>query len=343
MRGEEHYRKGEVAKANACFDRVLVHQPSYFWSQFFHAVCQLKSEKWETAKAGLNACLSQQPDFVWGYLFRSFAHEKLQEWSNAEADFAKAQELNPNKHARYVLFLTRGIFYFNQRDFDRAGADFRSAIALKPDQYNGYLNLAHVYVAQQEFHEAEAQLKTAMRLHPPAQAVFGYHLERARNLIHDKRPEDAIDACRSARELCEKQPQPFEIAGRAMLGLGRFADAERSFDHYLAKGGEPSPDVYRGRGQARMKLGKYLEAAEDYARAAEKSPDADIYQHLGWAHFFADAWRLAIRDFTKAVGRDPERGDAYTGRGLAYAMLGQYAEAAQDAEAALARKPRMRR
>jgi tetratricopeptide (TPR) repeat protein len=318
---------------------VLVQQPGHFWAQFFQAVCQLKSQNWATAKTGLNACLAQQPDFVWGYLFRSFAHEKLQEWSSAEADFAKAQELNPNEHARYVLFLTRGIFYFNQHDLDRAGADFRSAIALKPDQYNGYLNLAQVYVAQQKFDDAEAQVNTAIGLNPPKQAVFGYHLERGRNLLQDGRFDEAIKACRSARELCSNQAQSFEIEGQALLGQGRFADAERSFDQYLAKGGEPVPNVYRGRGQARMNLGKFAEAAEDYTRVVEKEPDADIYQHLGWAHFFADAWKLALRDFTKAIGRNPELGDAYTGRGLAHVMLGLHAKAVADAEEALARKP----
>ena len=51
------------------------------------------------------------------------------------------------------------------------------------------------------------------------------------------------------------------------------------------------PDVFRGRGLARMKRGKYPEAAEDYSRALEHAPTADLYQHRGWAHFFADAWK----------------------------------------------------
>ena len=337
--GEEQYRRGKFAEASVSFDRILVQQPGHFWAQFFHAVCQLKAHHWATAKTGLNACLSQQPDFVWGYLFRSFAHEKLQEWANAEADFTKAQQLNPNEDARYVLFLTRGIFYFNQRELDRAAADFRAAIALKPDQYNGYLNLAHVYLAQQQFEQAAAQVNAAMLLRPPVQVVFGYHLERGRNLLHDKRYEDAIEACQAARELCGDQPQPFDVAGRAFLQLGRFEEAERSFDQYLQKGGEALSDVFRGRGRARMKLGKYPEAAEDYTRVLERAPDADIYQHRGWAHFFADAWKLALRDFARAVELNPNLDDAYTGRGLAHVMLGQYRDAAADAAEALRRKP----
>jgi tetratricopeptide (TPR) repeat protein len=339
LTGEEYYRRGQFAEASAAFDQVLVQRPGHFWAQFFHSVCALKSQQWATAKTGLNACLSQQPDFVWGYLFRSFAYEKLQEWGNAEADFTKAQELNPKEDARYVLFLTRGIFYFNQHELDLAAADFRAAIALKPDQYNGYLNLAHVHLAQQQFEQAAAQVAKAMQLRPPVQVVFGYHLERGRNLLHDKRYEDALAASQAAREIRGDQPQSFEVAGRALLHLGRFAEAERSFDQYLAKGGEPLPDVFRGRGQARMKLSKYPEAAEDYSRVVEKAPDADIYHHRGWAHFFADAWKLALRDFARAVELNPDLDDVYAGRGLARVMLGQYRDAVADAEEALRRKP----
>ena len=88
-----------------------------------------------------------------------------------------------------------------------------------------------------------------------------------------------------------------------------------------------------------MKLGKYPDAVEDYTRALELQPDADIYQHRGWAHFFSDAWKLALRDFSKAIELDPQAGDAYTGRGLAYVMLGDYRKASADGEAALRRGP----
>ena len=339
LTGEEQYRRGKFAAASASFDRVLVQQPGHFWAQFFHAVCQLKLQQWGTAKTGLNACLAQQPDFVWAYLFRSFAHEKLKEWDNAKADFTKAQQLNPKEDARYVLFLTRGIFYFNQRELDRAAADFCAAITLKPDQYNGYLNLAHVYLAQQKFEQAAAEVDTAMRLRPPVQVVFGYHLERGRNLLHDKRYEDALEACQAARDLRSDQPQPCAVAGRAMLELGRFAEAEHSFDQYLQKGGAALPDVFRGRGRARMKLRKYPEAADDYTRVLEQVPDADIYHHRGWAYFFADAWKLALRDFARAIELNPDLDGAYAGRGLAHVMLGQYRDAVADAEEALRLKP----
>ena len=337
--GEEHYRRGDWRQAMNSFDRALTVQPAHFWARFFLAVCHLKVRDWEAAKAGLNACLAQQPDFLWAYLFRSFADEKLQALPEAEADFQKALQLRPNEDARYVLFLTRGILHFEQREWERAAADFKSAMALKPEQYNAYLNLAQVYLAQGQSEEAAGQVRAALRLRPPSQVVAAYHLERGRSLLRDRKYEDADRACAAALELSPHQPLPHEVRGRALLALGRYEQAERSFDQYLREGGEEKSDIFRGRGLARMKLGKYPEAVDDYTRALERAPDADIYQHRGWAHFFSDAWKLALRDFSKAIELDPGSGDAYTGRGLARVMLGHYREAVADAEAALQRKP----
>jgi tetratricopeptide (TPR) repeat protein len=337
--GEEQYRRGDWKQAMNSFHRAVHQQAGHFWAQFFLAVCHLKGKQWEAAKVGLNACINQQPDFVWTYLFRSLANERLRALPEAEADFQKALELNPKEDARYVLYLTRGILYFNQREPERAAADFRSAQALKPEQYNAYVNLAQVYLVQGRIVQAEEQMQTALRFRPPLQVVVGYQVERGRILLRNKGYEDALQACQEALEQSPRQPLPQEVRGRALLGLGRYDQAEKAFDQYLQNGGEETSDIFRGRGLARMKLGKYPEAVEDYTRALERAPDADIYQHRGWAHFFSDAWKLALRDFSKAIELDAAMGDAYTGRGLAAVMLGNYRGAAADADEALHRQP----
>jgi tetratricopeptide (TPR) repeat protein len=237
LAGEEQYRRGDWGQAMTSFNRTLSLQPAHFWAQFFLGVCHLKVRHWEAAKAGLNACFSRRPDFVWAYLFRSFVNEKLQALPEAEADFQKALQLNPNEDARYVLFLTRGILRFDQRELESAAADFRSAVALKPDQYNAYLNLGHVYLAQGQFKHAADMVGRAMRLRPPARVVCSYQVERGRCLMRDRRYEEALRACEEALELAPDQPLPLAVRGRALLALGRYEPAERSFDQYLRGGG----------------------------------------------------------------------------------------------------------
>jgi tetratricopeptide (TPR) repeat protein len=182
-------------------------------------------------------------------------------------------------------------------------------------------------------------MRSALRLRPPARVVAGYHVERGRNLLRNRRYEDAIRASGEATALAPDLAPPWDVRGRALLSLGHYEEAEVSFSEYLRKGGEAAPDVFRGRGLARMKLGRYPDAAEDYTRALAGAADADLYQHRGWAHFFSDAWKLALRDFSMALELDPAMGDAHTGRALARVMLGDYREAVADAAAALSRKP----
>src|SRR5262249_5258769 len=146
--------------------------------------------------------------------------------------------------------------------------------------------------------------------------------------------------CAAALKLAPGQPLAHQLRGRALLALGRYDEAEKAFDSCLLTTGRETADVFRGRGFVRMKLGKYPEAVDDYTQALLRAPDAEIYQHRGWAHFFSEAWKLALRDFSKALALVPEAGDAYTGRGLARVMLGNYREAVADAEAALKRNPR---
>ena len=334
--GEEQFRRGDWGRGRDFhFARTVSLQPGHFWAQFFLAVCHLQTRNWEAAKAGLNACLNLHPDFVWAYLFRSFANERLQAWSEAEADFQHALRLDPNDDARYVLFLTRGILHFNQGALEQAADDFRSALALKPVQYNAHLNLAQLHLVQGQFEQAEEEMNQALRLGPPVAVVFAYHLERGRHLLRKQKYEDALKAGDAALKLCPNRAESHEVRARALLALDRYAQAEASFDDFLQKGGTAGTDVYRGRGQARMKLGRYPEAAEDYSRGnLAPAPDGDLYQHRGWALFFAEAWKLALRDFSKAIEleSDPER-CLHGPRGLARVMLGQYREAVEDADA----------
>ncbi len=339
LNGEENYRKGAWEPARADFNRVLAMQPAHFWAQFFLAVCHLRLGEWEAARSGFNACLARRSDFVWTYLFRGFANEKLGTFREAEEDFQNAFRLDPQSDARYTLLLTRGVLRFQQKQLQQAAADFLSAIALRPQQYNAYANLAWVHLARGEFEKAAEQVQRAARLHPPPLVILGYHIERARRLCQASKYREALADCDAALRVTPDSPLAHGVRARSLLELQRYAEAESAYNEYLRHGGEPTADLFRGRGLARMKRGRYPEAVDDYTRALERRPDADIYLHRGWAYFFSDSWKLARRDFDKAIELDNDQNDAFIGRGLSLVMLGRYRSAAADAEEALRRKP----
>jgi tetratricopeptide (TPR) repeat protein len=333
--GEGLYRKGDWATAQAAFQRALAVEPTHFWAQFFLAVCHLRLGQWETARAGLTGCLARRPDFVWGYLFRSLASEKAGAADEAEADFENALRLRPGRDASYVLLLARGCLRFQQKEFSQAEADFRAARDLKPGQYNAYINLAQVCLARQDFDQAGQEFERALARDPPALVICGYHVDQGRRLWQKGERQAALRAFDAARNALPEHPLPHGLRGAALLALERNAEAASAYDEYFRVGGDRSAEAFRNRGLARMRLGKYPEAVDDYSRALDRQPDGATYQDLGWAHLFSDAAVLALRDFEKAVDLQPQVADSYTGRGLALVLLGRYREAIVDADVAL--------
>ncbi len=378
LRGQQHYRADRLAQAEREFKGVLAARPGHFWAHGFLALCDLRAQNWERAWLNLTFCLKERPDFIWARLLRGYAHAEAGSLEEAGLDFRQAeQELarQPNAEAAYYLHVHRGLLRLRQDRLAEAAAELERAVRLRPGQYAARLNLARVYQRQgarffpvasasalgllpspagqapllaapvlihgREYRRAEAeeQRRQAVRLDPPAVVLADYHAERGRDLCRDGRYEQALAACGLALEKRPEYPLALGVRAQALLGLHRHREAARAFDRYLAAGGRPLPDVYRGRGQARMQLGDYLGAVDDYTRVLQREPGAEICAHRGWAYFFADAWKPALRDFDNALRADPEYGDAYTGRALARVMLGAYREAVADAKEARRRRP----
>ncbi len=332
--GQEWFQQGKVEQAYAEFQKALVRRPDDFWSQYFLAVGQLKLRRPTEARDGLTRCARQRPEFIWTYLLRSVASEQLAAFDAAEADYQTALDLDANQDARYFLHVCRGRMRLAQRNVAAAMSDFRQAVALKPDAYEAYLELARTFQADRQTDEAARHLEQAIRRRPPPTALAEYHAERGLQLFRDQHFEEALEACRLALKFQPEAAAIHFLQGRILMQLHRYEQAAVAFDDYLTRGGKPLADVYRARGTARMKLGSYLGAVDDYTRGLEVQPDADLYIHCGWAYFFADAWKPALRKFEEALRLDPENGDALVGRGLAQVMLGDYRAAVAAAVAA---------
>src|SRR5207244_2362645 len=112
------------------------------------------------------------------------------------------------------------------RKLDQAAHDFDRAVALNPKQYNAYLNLAHVCLAEKQFDRAAVLAQVAFQFRAPVSAVVGYHVERARVLQRDKRYEEALQECDSALKLSADEPACHEARARALLALAHYEQAE---------------------------------------------------------------------------------------------------------------------
>ena len=227
----------------------------------------------------------------------------------------------------------------NEGRHEQASDDLRRAIALKPDRYQAHVDLALLDKKVRHYEEARKHLETAIGLDPPGLVLTTLHAEQAHLLLLMGKPAEAL---RATDDRLKVEPDAAEVLGvraAALLELRRFEESVAEFTRCLSlrPGSARLADIFRGRGQARMKLKEYAGAVDDYTKVLGLHTDWEILNHRGWAFSFAEAHQLALRDFEAALDLNPSSLEALIGRGLARVALGRDAEAIKDAEDALGR------
>jgi serine/threonine protein kinase/tetratricopeptide (TPR) repeat protein len=379
LEGEHAYRLRDYKRAVQAFRRLLAREPDHYWGQYLLAICHLKEHRPAEAQAALTACQNRRPGFVWTYLLKGFAEGEMREFDLAEDDFARATQLGLGEAERYVMLVNRGVMRTRRGRNEAAAEDFLAAIALKPDHFQAYINLAQSFQnlkrlddallalnraiarapGQAVLHRALAQLhrlrsedqealndldRAIKRSSADDPALPGDHLERGLILQQAGRHAEALAECDRALAMQPARPDVHRVRGAVLVKLKRFDEAIRSFDVCLA-GGAPSAPLYEARGLALAYSGLYDRAISDYTLALRTGRGtASLHTHRGWAYLFSGAPGPAVRDFDEALRLDPSDDRALSGRALANVQQHKIREAVADARAsahANARDPRL--
>jgi tetratricopeptide (TPR) repeat protein len=244
--------------------------------------------------------------------------------------------------------------------------DFRSAIALKPRNFQAYVNLVQSYLASHEWTKAQEWLDRAIGYEPEQAILYQLrgelalqrrddkaassdfqkaiellppddprlaeiHLEMGRIKHRARRYAEAVESFDRAIKVRPDLLSAHRMRGASLMELRRFDEAIRSFDLCVASG-KSSPSLLEARGLAHSWKGAYPEAILDYSLALQSEPRSPtILAHRGWAYLFSHAPRMAERDFNAAIQINPTYSDAYSGLGMALALLHQKDEAIENA------------
>ena len=374
LEGEAAYHQRDYRRAMNSFRRVLGRQPDHFWAQYLLAICHLKEHHAAEALAELTGCQGRRPRFVWTYLLKGFAEGEIDEFDLAEADFEKATQLGLSDAARYVMLVNRGVMRVRRGRHETAVEDFLTAIRLKPDQFQAYVDLSHAYQNLGRNEEALEVLNRAIA-HAPGQpvlyrtraqihrlmsheseafedldraissatkedsALVGDYLERALILEQSGRNTEGLAECDRALALQPSRVDVHRVRGAILVKLKRFDEAIRSFD-LCFRGGTPSPSLYEARGLALAYHGSYNAAIADYTMAISMgSKSASLLTHRGWAYLFSGANAPAAHDFEDALKINPNDGNALSGRALANVQQHKIHAAIADARSSAQTNP----
>jgi tetratricopeptide (TPR) repeat protein/predicted Ser/Thr protein kinase len=122
----------------------------------------------------------------------------------------------------------------------------------------------------------------------------------------------------------------------------RYAQAAAELDEAVRLGGS-FPEVYTRRAEARFRIGKFKEGADDCRQALRLDPDdTTAYAHLAVIEATRKELKGALTNHEEAIRREPAYARGYNDRGQTYFKAGQFGEAIKDFTRALELNPRLK-
>jgi tetratricopeptide (TPR) repeat protein len=325
--GEDLQRQGRLAEAASAFERVLDLQSRHFWARYFLAICCVRIEPPQPARAQdlLTVCLGQERGAVWVHLQRGVTRLQLGAYDAAAADFGAALELidrGPNDEARYTVLVNRGTLYHRQQQPERAIADLRQASAMRPQAYQPFANLAAVHEQQKQPDLAVEQMNHAIvRAEAAGPRVLAMlHRNRAKLQLRRDERDAALADARAAQALDRGTKNLLEC-GKLLHDLRCYEEALAAYAAALRV--RDTPDAHLGQAWALSELKQHKEALaalDCYLKnpgPATPSALADAHRMRGRTAALLDLYTEAIGDFTVALKYEKDAA-TLTHRGWAY-------------------------
>lgn len=347
--GLERYRAGQFKAGATALEETLRLDPRHFWARYVQSLCHLQDGQWADGRAALTVCLQQRPKFVWARLLRGFAAGKLAArdgglYTVARVDLNQALQQDSSPLVQYVGLVNRGVLFIQQQQWPEAIADLHEAIRRKDDGYQGYLNLAQAYQGAKQRDEAMAVLSQAIDKAPQLAVLY-----EARARLHRERKDAA-----AARADFEKAIS-LELPGNAsprlagvLVELGRLLEASgdaaaalERYDQVL----KVQPDfalAHRCRAEALLALKRRGEAAAALERhlKLEPKPSVQAYRARGLLHAQEGNYAAAVEMYTQALRLKPDDAATRCDRGWAYLLQDAARPALADFETALHHEPK---
>lgn len=211
----------------------------------------------ERALADLDSVIAHDPDNSEYYVDRAALHRAAGRVQPAIKDYGTAISLGPHLPEAYynraVLHLERG------RD-DRAREDLEHALAIDPGHLDARIALVNAHLERGALDAAERDALAGLALAPKDPALLC-----TLGLIRSERGEPAEDLFTQALEGDETLVEAWTNRAAVRFERGEVSAAVADLDRAVAL--SPAPEPRYNRGTALARLGRWEEAARDFADA----------------------------------------------------------------------------
>lgn len=183
-------------------------------------------------------------------------------------------------------------------------------------------------------------MATASAKAGPTPAELNQALHQGGALFAAKRFADAERVAKLILQFEPKQADALHLLGLVTLAIGDAAEAERLMLKAAKIFGKPVAVLLVNLGNAARKQGKAEKALKYYAQAEAANPrHEDVFLERGILFNDARRFKDALAEFEKLIALNPDSLAAYSGAGHAASETGQFRQAIEYCQRALARFP----
>ena len=248
--------------------------------------------------------------------------------------YADAGQIYSDLIERYpkarTTYLRRGDCFASVQEYDKAIADFTTAITLAPEDPRAYLARSWAYLGKGATDRAKADADEALRLEPTLAEAH-----RIRSEVFARKGQPVQAGAARAEGLAILYRRGVDAIAKRDYAAG-IADFER-----VIRQAPNDAEAHTWCAKAHYLRLDFPNAVKEYTEVIALSPnDKESYNNRGMASFRMGAHVAAIADFDQAIGLDGKFSDAYLNRGTVRLALGDAERAAQDFSKVLELEPR---
>lgn len=190
--------------------------PSSYETQWNKAQTYQSQGQPERSKQILDKLIQDDPGSIKALLLRGKINETNSEFEKAIADYSSAINLNPQITQAWS---SRGSCYYRLGAFPNAMRDFSNAILLEPDNSDLYLYLGNTYGEMDMFIKAIENFNIAREI---SHGDYYSNLKKAYSDIYEKKYSSALGRATSAIEENPADPIAHSYKGISLYHLGDF-------------------------------------------------------------------------------------------------------------------------
>ena len=251
--GWVYFYMAEYARARAALKTALELEPEYLPRLANLARLNGLTGRTEEAETGYSAALERAPDDAALAFLMTETYVSGERYADAQKQIERLTKLASGRPEPYVA---KGELHMAQGDYEDAVADLKTALEKEPDSYQALVRLSDAYVILGECDLAAQQAERLMTLQPRMADGRG-RLGLAR--LCDGDSDKALEQFRKAVDMEPYNSNARHFLGRTLSALERWDEATLELTRALRLSAEPAV--------VHVDLGEVLDAQEDTSGA----------------------------------------------------------------------------